>query len=141
MGKESYRQIQEAPARRRAAGGGGALHIERARTGVAMSCHVAKTARIRQMVEYMCTDEPPSTPFSQSNRFRVGKDSRGRWVVQDQRGLRGGIFVDRVQALRFAMLESGNCPQAIIIVAGILELDFGRSCEPAPQAWPLRRVA
>ena len=106
-----------------------------------MSCHVAKAERIRQLVEHMCTDEPPSTPFSQSNRFRVGKDSRGRWVVQDQRGLRGGIFVDRVQALRFAMLESGNCPQAIIIVAGVLELDFGRNSESAPPTWPLRRVA
>jgi len=61
--------------------------------------------------------------------------------VQDQRGLRGGIFVDRVQALRFAMLESGNCPQAISIVAGVLELDFGRSREPGPPTWPLRRVA
>jgi len=106
-----------------------------------MSCHVAKAERIRQLVEHMCTDAPPSTAFSQSNPFRVGRDNRGRWVVQDQRGLRGGLFVDRAQALRFALVESGNCPQAIIIVAGILELDFGRSCEPAPPPWPLRRVA
>ena len=45
---------------------------------------------------------------------------------EDQQGLRGGLFVDRAQALKFAMFENGNRPQAVILVPGVLELDIGR---------------
>ncbi|HEY4405400.1 MAG TPA: hypothetical protein VGN55_12210 [Xanthobacteraceae bacterium] len=65
--------------------------------------------------------EPPS---SHSSLFRVGKDSHGHWVVQDQQGLRGGLFLDRAEALKFAMFENGNRPQAVIMVPGVLELDM-----------------
>jgi hypothetical protein len=65
--------------------------------------------------------EPPSR---QSSLFRVGKDSHGHWVVQDQQGLRGGLFVDRAQAIKFAMFENGNRPQAVIMVPGVLELNI-----------------
>jgi hypothetical protein len=57
--------------------------------------------------------EPPSP---QSSLFRIGKDSHGHWVVQDQQGLRGGLFVDRAEAIKFAMFENGNQPQAVIMV-------------------------
>jgi hypothetical protein len=56
--------------------------------------------------------------------FRIGRDSRGHWVVQDQQGLRGGLFVDRGEAVRFAMSESGNCPYAVVVVPGVMELDM-----------------
>jgi len=59
--------------------------------------------------------EPPSTPRAKS-LFRIGKNSRGNWVVQDQSGLCGGLFVDRAEAVKFAMLENGNRPQAVIMV-------------------------
>ena len=36
----------------------------------------------------------------------------------------GGLFIDRTQALRFAMFENGNRPQAVIMVPGIFELDM-----------------
>jgi hypothetical protein len=69
--------------------------------------------------------EPPSTQSSShSSPFRIGKDSHGHWVVQDQEGLRGGLFVGRAEALKFAIFENGNRPQAVIIVPGILELDI-----------------
>jgi hypothetical protein len=69
--------------------------------------------------------EPPSPQSSPlSALFRIGKDSRGHWVVQDQEGLRGGLFVDRAEALKFAMFENGNRPQAVIMVPGVLELDI-----------------
>jgi hypothetical protein len=69
--------------------------------------------------------EPPSPrSSSHSSLFRVGKDSHGHWVVQDQQGLRGGLFVDRAEALKFAMFENGNRPQAVIMVPGVLELDM-----------------
>jgi hypothetical protein len=69
--------------------------------------------------------EPPSPQSSShSSLFRVGKDSHGHWVVQDQQGLRGGLFVGRAEALKFAMFENGNRPQAVIMVPGVLELDM-----------------
>ena len=62
--------------------------------------------------------------LSTSPLFMIGKNRRGDWVVRDQRGLCGGLFIDRAEALRFAMFENGNRPQAVIMVPGILELDF-----------------
>jgi hypothetical protein len=53
----------------------------------------------------------------------IGQDSRGNWVIQDQSGTRGGLFVDRAEALKFARSENGNQPHAIVIVDGIFELD------------------
>ena len=71
-------------------------------------------------------DKPPSPSCSRSSLFLVGRNSRGNWVVQDQNGLRGGLFVDRAEALKFAMFENGKRPQAVIMVTGILELDMSR---------------
>jgi hypothetical protein len=91
--------------------------------------------------------EPPSPQSSpHSSLFRVGRNSHGHWVVQDQQGLRGGLFVDRAQALKFAMLENGNRPQAVIMVPGVLELDINNTPPAAQQITanlpiPLRRVA
>jgi hypothetical protein len=48
----------------------------------------------------------------------------GRWVAQDQQGLCGGLFVDHAEALKFAMFENRNCPQAVIVVSGVLELNM-----------------
>jgi hypothetical protein len=70
--------------------------------------------------------EPPSCSRSDSSLFLIGKNSRGQWVVQDQKGLRGGLFVDRAEALKFAMFENGKRPQAVIMVPGVLELDMSR---------------
>ena len=76
--------------------------------------------------------EPSSiVPCSRPLHFRIGKDSRGNWVVQDERGLCGGLFVDRTQALRFAMFENGNKPQAVVMVPGVFELDLNRNAAPA----------
>jgi hypothetical protein len=69
-------------------------------------------------------DKPPSPNCSRSPLFLVGRNSRGNWVVQDQSGLCGGLFVDRAEAVKFAMFENGHRPQAVIMVPGILELDI-----------------
>src|SRR5262249_22239146 len=74
--------------------------------------------------------EPPSTGRAKS-LFRVGRNSRGNWVVQDQSGLCGGLFVDRAEAVKFAMFENGNRPQAVIMVPRILEPDM--SAHPRDQ--------
>jgi hypothetical protein len=77
--------------------------------------------------------EPPSPGRNgTSNIFLVGRDSRGHWVVQDERGLCGGLFVDRSRAIRFAMDETGKRPQAIKMVPGIFELDMSRMAGPTP---------
>jgi hypothetical protein len=75
-------------------------------------------------------DKPPSPSCSNSSLFMIGRNSRGNWVVRDQKGLCGGLFVDRAEAVKFAMFENGHRPQAVIMVPGILELDInGRSGE------------
>jgi len=56
----------------------------------------------------------------------MGQDSRGNWVVQDQSGARGGLFVDRAEALRYVRSENGSRPQAVVMVSGVLELDMSR---------------
>jgi hypothetical protein len=73
----------------------------------------------------MSQPEPPSSiSHSRSHLFFIGKDSCGNWVVQDQQHLCGGLFIDRAAALRFAMFENGNRPQAVVMVPGIFELDL-----------------
>jgi len=69
--------------------------------------------------------EPPS--WLRPPLFKVGRNGRGNWVVQDQKGIRGGLFVDRDAAPRFVRSESGDRPQAFMMVSDILELDMGRT--------------
>jgi hypothetical protein len=69
--------------------------------------------------------EPPLRPLSRSSLLFIGTDSRGNWVVRDPAGLCGGLFVNRSEALHFAMLENGRSPQAVIMVPGILEFSIG----------------
>jgi hypothetical protein len=76
--------------------------------------------------------EPPSLePNTRIPLFLIGKDRRGNWVVQDQQGICGGLFVNRAEALRFAMFENGNRPQAVVMVPGIFELDMSRKAATA----------
>jgi hypothetical protein len=56
----------------------------------------------------------------------IGQDGKGNWVVQDQSGVRGGLFVDRTEALRYVRFENGNQPPAVVAVPGVLELDLNR---------------
>jgi len=79
--------------------------------------------------------EPPATRLCpNSSLFMIGKDSQGHWVVQDQRKLCGGLFVDRTTALRFALFENGNRPQAVIMVPGVFELDMSSDAPAVPYA-------
>jgi len=82
----------------------------------------------------MVMGEPPPGRFSKLSLLLVGRDSRGNWVVQDPRGLRGGLFRGRAEALKFARLENGDKAQAVIVVPGVLELDM--SPVPARPRFP-----
>lgn len=69
--------------------------------------------------------EPPS--WFRPPLFTVGQDRRGNWVVKDQRGICGGLFVNRDAALRFVRAENGYRPQAAVMVSEVLELEISRN--------------
>jgi hypothetical protein len=108
--------------------------IERAIVGSTICLRGAMRRRLRprgwrllpeqQTDESMNKGEPPSASGPTLAPFLIGKNRHGDWVVQDTSGLRGGLFVDRTQALKFAMWECGNRPQAVIMVPEGLELDM-----------------
>ena len=66
--------------------------------------------------------EPPSCSSSSSIVF-IGRDSRGRWVAQQQNGLYGGLFVNRAQAIKYALFENGRHPETIVELSRGIELD------------------
>jgi hypothetical protein len=66
--------------------------------------------------------ESPS--FLRHPLFMIGQDSHGHWVARDQNGTRGGLFVNRAEALRYIRFENGNRAQAFVTVAGVLDLDM-----------------
>lgn len=78
-------------------------------------------------------DEPPSPCPRSPAAFLIGMDSRGHWVVKDSSGLHGGLFIDRVQAIKYALFENGHHPEDVMLVPGILELDIGGPPAVGPQ--------
>lgn len=66
--------------------------------------------------------EPPA--WFRPPVFIVGQDHSGNWVVQDQDGIRGGLFISRDAAFRFVRSENGYRPQAVVVVSGDFELDM-----------------
>jgi hypothetical protein len=69
---------------------------------------------------------------SDAGLFLLGQNCRGNWVVKDQRGLRGGLFVSRAAALKYALFENGNRPQLVVAMPGNLELDLSVTAYPVP---------
>lgn len=70
----------------------------------------------------MNRNEPPSPhPL-----VLIGKNSRGQWVAQQQDGLFGGLFANRVDAVRYALFENGHRSDGIVSVSGPLELNMGQ---------------
>ena len=68
--------------------------------------------------------EPPSCSSASTIVF-IGKNSRGNWIVQQQNGLYGGLFVNRAQAVKYALFENGHHPETIVEVSREIELDMG----------------
>jgi hypothetical protein len=67
--------------------------------------------------------EPPSCSSASTIVF-IGRNSRGDWVAQEQNGLYGGLFVNRAQAIRYALLENGRHPETIVELKRAIELDM-----------------
>jgi hypothetical protein len=82
--------------------------------------------------------EPPSCS-SPSTIVFIGKNKRGHWVAQEQSGLYGGLFVNRAQAVKYALFENGHRPETIVELSREIELDMGGKL-PLPAAG-IRRVA
>ena len=76
------------------------------------------------MINVKESDEPPS--WTRPRLFTIGQDSRGNWVVQDQKGICGGLFVDRDAALRFVRAENGYCPAIVVTVSDNIDLKVSR---------------
>ena len=54
----------------------------------------------------------------------VGMDRSGNWIVRNLSGKRGGLFVSRAAALRYAQLEFGHGELPIVVITGNLEFDM-----------------
>jgi hypothetical protein len=75
--------------------------------------------------------EPPS--WLRPPVFTIGQDRRGNWVVLDQKGIHGGLFIDRDAALRFVRFENGGRAHGVVMASGVLELDMSRKPAASPQ--------
>jgi hypothetical protein len=86
--------------------------------------------------------EPPSCS-SLSNVVFIGRNRSGQWVAREQNGLYGGLFVNRAQALKYALSENGHHPETIVELSRRIELDMGNKPVSAasPQIQSARRVA
>jgi hypothetical protein len=60
-----------------------------------------------------------------SARFTIGQDRNGRWVVQDRKGLVGGVFISEHAARHFAADECDHKPEQICRAADGIVLQFG----------------
>jgi hypothetical protein len=65
---------------------------------------------------------PIGSPGTSASAFLVGQDDAGRWIARDRRGLTGGIFVNKLAALKFAMFESDSGPNAVLFVPEHIKL-------------------
>ena len=77
--------------------------------------------------------EPPSCSSLSSIVF-IGKNNRGQWVAQEQNGLYGGLFVNRAQAIKYALFENGRHPETIVELSRGVELDMGGRPATSTQA-------
>ena len=76
--------------------------------------------------------EPPSCSSPSAIVF-IGRNSRGNWVAQEQNGLYGGLFVNRAQAVKYALFENGHHPETIVELSRGIELDMsGRMPSSTP---------
>ncbi len=69
-------------------------------------------------------DRDPADAPPRMAALMIGQNHRGQWVVRDPRGMRGGIFANRAEAVRFATWEHGR-PMMALLVATPVEFEMG----------------
>jgi hypothetical protein len=84
--------------------------------------------------------EPPPCSSASSIIF-IGKNSRGHWVAQEQNGRYGGLFVNRAQAIKYALFENDHHPETIVELSREIELDMGGALPAFDRIGGARRVA
>lgn len=77
--------------------------------------------------------EPPSCSAASTIVF-IGRNRRGQWIAQEQNGLYGGLFVNRAQALKYALSENGHHPETVIELSGEIELNMHDIRSPSRSA-------
>jgi len=86
--------------------------------------------------------EPPSCSSSAPTLVFIGRNRRGQWVAQEQSGLYGGLFVNRAQAIKYALFENGHHPETVVELSRAIELDPDGRLAPlgllaATGKWPV----
>jgi hypothetical protein len=69
----------------------------------------------------------PASCSSASSIVFIGRNRRGQWVAQEQNGLYGGLFVNRAQAVKYALFENGQHPEMLVELSREIELDMRSS--------------
>lgn len=69
--------------------------------------------------------EPPSPSTAAFSLVFVGQNHRGDWVAQEQNGRYGGLFVNRAQAIKYALAENGHHPETVVELSRKIELNMG----------------
>ena len=77
--------------------------------------------------------EPPSCNVTASTIVFIGRDKSGHWVAQQQDGLYGGLFVNRAEAIKYALFENGRHPETIVELPRDLELDMNAGSVTKPR--------
>ena len=73
--------------------------------------------------------------YSGGRRIKdIAIEDAGEWSQRPGHVVWIGLFVDRAEAVKFAMFENGHRPQAVIMVPGILELDMSGKPGASDQA-------
>jgi hypothetical protein len=80
--------------------------------------------------------EHPSCSSAASTIVFIGRNKRGNWVAREQNGFFGGLFVNREQAIKYALFENGNHRETIVELPREVELEF---MGPFPQPAGMRR--
>lgn len=84
----------------------------------------------------MKLDEPLSCRPAAPTVF-VGRNRRGNWIACEQNGIFGGLFLNRAQALKYALRENGYHPETIVELSHEIELDVSAD----PEVTGTRHVA
>jgi hypothetical protein len=71
--------------------------------------------------------EPPSCSGAAPTIVFIGQNNRGQWVAREQNGLYGGLFVNRAQAVKYALSENGNHPETLVELSRKIELEPGHA--------------
>lgn len=61
---------------------------------------------------------------NQRAQLLVGRDADGRWIVRDERGVTGGVFVSRAAAVHFACFEADHRPNAVVFLPEHIRLSL-----------------